>query len=73
MENLSIRRVRLTLGPPSLNKTKNIKDAISAGPKQDSLLHATTIHPSTIKALQTRKITKLGSLSLPHWFLKETS
>ena len=53
------------MGPPTLNKTKNIKDAISADPKQEFLLHSSTIHPSTIKALQTRQITKLGSVSPP--------
>ena len=46
---------------------------ISAGPKQEFLLHATTIHLPTIKAIRSRKITKLGSLSLPHWFLTESS
>ena len=51
---------------PSLNKTKYIKHVISAGPKQEFLLHITTIHPPTIKALQTRKIKKLGSLFSPH-------
>ena len=46
-----------TLRPPPLNKIRNTKDAISAGPKQDFLLYATTTHPSTIKA--KIKITKL--------------
>ena len=44
---------------PALNKT---------------LLSATRYHqPSTIKALHTRKIIKLGFLSLPYWFLTEIS
>ena len=54
-----IWKLGFTLRPPSLNKTKNIKDMISAGPKQDILPHATTTHPTTIKELQTTKITKL--------------
>ena len=45
----------LTLHPPSLNKTKHTKDAILGGPKLEFLLHVTTIHPPTIKALQTKK------------------
>ena len=44
--------------------SKNTKDAISAGPEQEFLLHATTIYPRTVKALQTTKITKLGLLFL---------
>ena len=48
----------------SLNKTKNIKDEISANSKQDFSPKATTNHLSTIKALQTTKITKSNLLSL---------
>ena len=33
---------------PSLNKIRNTKDAISAGPKQDFLLHTNTTYPPTI-------------------------
>ena len=50
----------LTLHPPSLTKTRNTKDGIFAGPKQDFLLHTNTTYPQTIKALQTTKIAKLG-------------
>ena len=54
---------------PSFNKTRNTKDVISAGPKQDFLLHATNnstnAHAPTIKVFQTAKITKLGLLFLP--------
>ena len=48
-------------------------DAISAGPKLDFLLHATTTHLPAIKAVQTTKITKLGLLSLTLWLLKDSS
>ena len=61
----------LALRSPSLNKVKNTKDTILAVPKQDFLLRATTTHPTTIKEVQTIRITKLGLLSLPHWFLTE--
>ena len=44
-------------------KAKNFSRT-SAGPKEDFLLHAITT-PTTTKALQTRKIIKLGFLSLP--------
>ena len=50
---------------PSFNKTRNTKDAIPASPKQDFLLHTTTTHLPTIRALQTTKITKLGLPTLP--------
>ena len=73
LHSLDSSILRLTLGPPSLNRTKNTKDTISTGPKLGFLLHSTTIHPPTIKALQTRKTTKLGSLSLPYYFLTEAS
>ena len=46
----------------------SVKDAISAAPKQELQLHPTTIHLPAIKALQTWKITKLGSLYLPIGF-----
>ena len=49
------------------------KDAISDNPKQEFLLHNTTMHSPTTKTLQTRKITKLGSLPLPDWFLIESA
>ena len=49
---------------PFLNKTRNTKDAIPAGSKQDFLLHANTNHPPAIKTLQNRKIAKLDLLSL---------
>ena len=49
---------------PSLNKTKNIKNKISASPNQDFSPQATANHLSTMKALQTTKITKLNLLSL---------
>ena len=52
-----------------LNKTRDTKDAISAGPKQDFMLHATNnltdTNPPTIKVYQTTKITKLALLFLP--------
>ena len=41
--------LRLTLRPPSLNKTRNTKDVISTCPKQDFLLHTTNQHPPTNK------------------------
>ena len=44
--------------------SKNTKDAISADPEQEFLLHATNIYPRTVKVLQTTKITKLGLLFL---------
>ena len=61
--------------PPSLNKARNTKDAISADPKKDFRPHATNTHThthtpppptttTTIKILQTTKITNLGFLSL---------
>ena len=40
------------------------KDAISAGPKQDFLLHAATIHSPAIKALQNAKIKNSPNLFL---------
>ena len=46
----------LALGLPSSIKIKNTEDGTSVCPKQESLLHANTTHPLTIKAL-------------PHWFL----
>ena len=46
----------LALGLPSSIKIKNTKNGTSVCPKQESLLHANTTHPLTIKAL-------------PHWFL----
>ena len=49
---------------PCLSKTKNIKDEISASPNQDFSPQATSNHLSTMKALQTTKITKLYFLSL---------
>ena len=55
--------VSLTLCPPSLNKIRHTKDAISADPKQNFLLYA-NMHAPAIKALQTTKITKLSFLSL---------
>ena len=58
----------LMLCLPSLNKTRNTKDAILACPKQDFLLHTNTTHPPTVE-----EITKLGLQSLPHWFLIEVS
>ena len=51
-----------------LNKARSTKDAFSASPKQDLQPHATTIHPPTIKSLQTTKITELGLLPLPIGF-----
>ena len=55
----------VTLRPPSLNKTWDTKDAISDGPKQHFLLHATITLPLPIKALETTQITQFGILSLP--------
>ena len=59
----------LTLRPAFLNKTRDTKDVISAGPKQDVLLHATNTanntNSPTIKVYQTTKITKLGLFFLP--------
>ena len=52
--------------PPENPRYAPAKDVISAGPTQEFGLHATTIHPPTIKALQTRKATKLSFLPLPH-------
>ena len=53
------------------------KPGTSASPKVDFSPQATTNHLSTIKALQTTKITKLNFLSLSqtfsHWFLAEGS
>ena len=43
----------------------------SAGPKQDSARRYH--HPTTIKARYSRKIIKLGFMSLPYWFLTESS
>ena len=51
---------------------RNTKDENKQGKKQDFLLQGTTTHPPTIRALQTAKTTKLGLLSLPHWFLTES-
>ena len=51
-------------------KVKNFSQT-SVGPKQDSATRHH--HPTTIKALHTRKIIKLGFLSLPYWFLTESS
>ena len=51
-------------------KVKNFSRT-SAGPKQDSATR--NHHPTTIKALHSRKIIKLGFLSLPYWFLTESS
>ena len=51
-------------------KLKNFSRT-SAGPKQDSATRHH--HPTTIKALHSRKIIKLGFLSLPYWFLTESS
>ena len=62
----------LTLHHPSLNKTRNTKDATSAGPNQSFMLHTNTTYPPTIKALPTTK-TKLGLLSFPLCFLTEGS
>ena len=47
--------------------TKHIDD-IPGGPKQDSLPNLTTIQPSTLKALQTTKTTKLDLLFLTPLF-----
>ena len=59
----------LTSRPAFLNKTRDTKDAISAGPKGDFLLHATNTptntNPPTIKVYQTTKIIKLGFLFFP--------
>ena len=51
-------------------KVKNFSRT-SAYPKQDSATRHH--HPTTIKALHSRKIIKLGFLSLPYWFLTESS
>ena len=51
-------------------KLKNFSRT-SAGPKQDSATRHH--HPTTIKALHSKKIIKLGFLSLPYWFLTESS
>ena len=51
-------------------KLKNFSRT-SAGTKQDSATRHH--HPTTIKALHSRKIIKLGFLSLPYWFLTESS
>ena len=51
-------------------KLKNFSRTL-AGPKQDSATRHH--HPTTIKALHSRKIIKLGFLSLPYWFLTESS
>ena len=48
-----------------LNKARNTKDAFSAGPKKVLVPHTSTTHPPAIEALQFKKITKLGLLSLP--------
>ena len=50
---------KFILCPPRVNKTRNTEDAISAGPKQDFLLYATTTHLPSIKTLQTKKNNKL--------------
>ena len=42
------------------------------GPKQDFLLHSTTT-PRQLKHCKLKKIIKLGFLSLPYWFLTESS
>ena len=61
-----IRRVVISLH----TKVKNFSRT-SASPKQDS---ATRHHHSpTISALHSRKIIKLGFLSLLYWFLTESS
>ena len=39
--------------------------------KQESRIHVATIHPPTVKVLQTRKITKLGCLSPPLIFKRK--
>ena len=51
-------------------KLKNFSRT-SAGPKQDSATRHH--HPTIIKALHSRKIIKLGFLSLLYWFLTESS
>ena len=51
--------------PHPWTKTRNIKDEISASPKQDFSPQATTNHSSTIKALQTTRITKIKSFVSP--------
>ena len=51
-------------------KVKN-SSRTSAGPKQDSATRQH--HPTTIKALHSRQIIKLGYLSLSYWFLTESS
>ena len=52
------------------HQTENFSRTL-AGPKQDSATRHH--HPTTIKALHSRKIIKLGFLSLPYWFLTESS
>ena len=65
-----IWNLALTLRPPSLNRIRNTQNVILPDPKQDYLLHTTTTHPPTIKALQTKKNTSCFS---PHWILTEDS
>ena len=51
-------------------KVKNFSRTL-AGTKQDSATRHH--HPTTIKALHSKKIIKLGFLSLPYWLLTESS
>ena len=51
-------------------KVKNFSRT-SAGPKKDSATRHH--HPTTIKTLHSWKIINLGSMSLPYWFLTESS
>ena len=65
-EAVVIRRVVISRH----TKLKNF-NRTSAGPKQDS--GTRHHHPTTIKALHSRKIRKLDFLSLPYWLLTESS
>ena len=62
--------LELTLRRSSLNKTIHTKHKIPAGPKQDFLLHVTSIDPLVIKAHQNTKITTLCFCLSLQWFLR---